>query len=149
MRSRAASTVIALNRKASELSKDRPLLFNEGFRNMKDIESQYLNLNWREMMRAPRMWQAGTWQTWALLARAQVCQSCGPGYWPEELAGSATRLQVSPRLSRAALGECLSVQSSACASALVSCSVERLRRSSSISLCEGPVKTGHGLRCAS
>src|SRR5216684_5112119 len=64
------------------------------------------------------------------------CQSCGPGYWPEELIGSTTRLQVSPRLSRAALGECLSAQSSACASALVSCSVERLLRSSSISLCE-------------
>src|SRR5258707_2560609 len=99
--------------------------------------------------------RSGARQAWAPLARAQVLPAVRiPPYgfiygWPEELVGSTTRLQVSPRLSRAALGECLSAQSSACASALVSCSVERLLRSSSISLCEGPVKTGHGLRCAS
>src|SRR5437016_8288513 len=100
--------------------------------------------------------RSGAWQTWAPLARAQVLPAVrispyGFIYgWPEELVGSTTRLQASPRSSRgAALGACLSAQSSACASALVSCSVERRLRSSSISLCEGPVKTGHGLRCAS
>src|SRR5205814_7982634 len=77
---------------------------------------------------------SGARQTWAPLARAQVLPAVRiPPYgfiygWPEELVGSTTRLQVSPRLSRAALGECLSAQSSACASVLVSCSVERLLR---------------------